>query len=136
MKLSSAEDAIKQAVEAGFIPKSTGLLFDMHVDRMREIEKMWKDAVPSMTPTNLENSALHAGYGEGFRDCSIILDPAFWQALGKARGWKEIICKICRDHICGHGAFNRINGWRHYAHQWLDVELSRGNINDFWESLP
>jgi hypothetical protein len=46
---------------------------------------------------------------------SIYLDPLFWQALGKARGWRF---------------------WKREALCYFDVRLSGRDETSFWESLP
>lgn len=44
-----------------------------------------------------------------------VLDPLFWQALGKALGWK--------------------GAWKHYAHQYFDLLLTGGDTEKFWKEL-
>lgn len=99
-KLSSAQDAIRQAEEKGkYDPKS----------RFGRDEKY------------------------------ILLDPLFWQALGKARGWDEA------DHTGGEAQFSGAwelqeerarNKWKLFAAKWFETRLSNGDEQKFWESLP
>lgn len=49
----------------------------------------------------------------------IVLDPKFWQALGKALGWKNYV----------------IPEWHQYAHQYFDLILTGGDREKFWEEL-
>jgi len=56
----------------------------------------------------------------------VMVDPLFWQALGKALGWKV-------------GTDKRFDGysyeWQHYAHQYFDLLLTGGDIEAFWKEL-
>lgn len=95
--MTNIQKAIQKAIEGGYVKKSYGLLFDLN--NLSEIHKKWSDAsrIPS---TDRENLSLSAGYGEGFRDCAILLDPLFWSSLGKSLGWSIVV--VCSN--CGNGA--------------------------------
>jgi hypothetical protein len=115
-KLSSAQDAIKQAHEEGH----------------------W------LCPKELD--------GKSYSQATdiVFLDPLFWQALGKARGWKD------RMHVCNGCGLNldikeittwnkcrkcdsdveHQYGYKLWAHQWFENSLSNGDEQKFWESLP
>jgi hypothetical protein len=66
-----------------------------------------------------------------------MLDPLFWQALGKARGWTEV--------LVGNGGIVESDGrvlsqgfvpeWKMMAHDWLSMRFD-GDENKFWQSLP
>jgi len=52
-----------------------------------------------------------------------VLDPSFWQSLGKALGWNQNTCKCCnrKEEYCLHETPNGINPeW-----QWRMVNLMR-----------
>jgi hypothetical protein len=49
-----------------------------------------------------------------------ILDPLFWQALGKRLGWSDV------DSLTG------IPMWREYAGQFFDLVLTDGDVEMFW----
>ncbi len=92
MTLHSEQDAIKQAVEAGYKP-------GIHI-----------------SPCEIEGvEAYHKG--------DTLQDRAFWQALGKARGWKE-------------EKGRRIADWLYYALRYFETLLSGGDRKAFWQSLP
>lgn len=49
----------------------------------------------------------------------ILLDPAFWSALGKARGWDEIDSKM----------------WLYRWHDLIDFIASGGDIEGYFKTL-
>ena len=90
-------------------------------------------------------------FGREFKIEKILLDPLFWQALGKAEGW-------CCDNTCdkGHiplgmledgdvewgGCSKCVTGgvyvphdWRTYWHSFIDHLASGGEINKFFNEL-
>lgn len=77
------QQAIQKAIEGGYVmPEHT---LPLGNDSKPDVERYKK--APGKTPTELEIFALHVGYGEGQRAMSVLLDPSFWQSLGKAMGW-------------------------------------------------
>jgi hypothetical protein len=127
MKLTKEQDAIKQAVEAGYAPKTMNRLdFAYLIARPDENEKFFP---------------------------LILQDPAFWQALGKARGWKSG-CNICTEvHFTGmhnasdeeayecknpkqHMTTGYQDPWLHHALRYFETRLSNGDPEAFWQSLP
>ena len=112
MKLQNEEDAIKQAIEAGYDPTK--------VHPSVRLPKQYLEEVKSFTIDG------------------ILSDPAFWQALGKARGWNY--CKLhsfvgsnldserCND--CNH------DGWLMHALRYFETRLSGGDLNRYWQNLP
>lgn len=46
----------------------------------------------------------------------IVLDPLFWQALGRALGWSE-------------------RAWFHESCEWFRLKLTGGSEEKFWDSL-
>jgi hypothetical protein len=57
-----------------------------------------------------------------------LLDPLFWQALGRARGLTGV--------MVGNDLIGYQNTWRGYATVWFETRLSNGDETKFWESLP
>lgn len=84
-----------------------------------------------------------------------LLDPLFWQALGKALGWGRI-CGACHGGIqqivwehratdgkteryaCGHdttGCPDIQDEWRYHWHRFIDHLAEGGTIEDFFKDL-
>ena len=69
-------------------------------------------------------------FGERFHnkelDNMLVLDPLFWQALGKALEWRHL-----------HGEFCDCLGtvWREKAHQYFDLLMTDGDTDKFWREL-
>ena len=64
-------------------------------------------------------------YEEGLRDVnstSLFLDPSFWQALGKARGWVDSRSLV-------------LEGWAYYWHDFIDHLASGGDAESFFKEL-
>ena len=70
-----------------------------------------------------------------------LLDPDFWQALGKTEGWWEKACKFC-------GEPNQVNGYcrnqhvsedysnaRFYQHRLIDAIQQGRSINEFFGEI-
>jgi|GEM_PF-4927867 len=57
-----------------------------------------------------------------------LIDPAFWIALGKARGWFTGEWQPNSD--------KSPHGCNHYAFEWFQTRLSKGDMKAYWESLP
>ena len=73
---------------------------------------------------------------------AIILDPLFWQALGKADGWRyrcegcgseiyldQFVCDQCEQKMTYKA------GWYHYWHQLIDHLSENKPIDDFFNNL-
>jgi hypothetical protein len=64
-------------------------------------------------------------------DAEIILDPLFWQALGKALGWK---CPRCHINAKGceycDGKF-----WLEKSMEYYYLHMTGGDIDKFWKQL-
>lgn len=96
------------------------------------ILKNEQDAIKQATEAGYDDSILR--WGEMIMAAKIALilqEPAFWQALGKARGWEQRCdASECEDR----------DEWREHQHEWLDANddalLSGGDMKAFWESLP
>lgn len=121
------KDAIKRAIEGGY--KS-----NIDWDFLAKPEIEWSMLQYDMV------------YG---RDCRniMLLDPLFWQALGKAEGWDEWVCEhcgtgfngvrdICTQVTCPmHFWSVCVEGYKYHWHRFID-HLAEGNpIDSFFDSL-
>ncbi len=64
---------------------------------------------------------------------TILLDPLFWQALGKGFGWEKT--DYCWG--CGYdeGATIDTDGWKIKMHHFIDHLASGGDIESFFTNL-
>lgn len=77
----------------------------------------------------------------------IVVDPLFWQALGKALGWNDEkieVGPILHEHngeLCGKvfcetvGVTHKAAKWKVIAHQYFDLVLTGGDTEKFWKEL-
>lgn len=125
MTLNNEQDAINQAVEAGY-----------------NRYPMPMTILPS--PTGM-------GHGNSIPNFDVISqDLAFWSALGKARGWEDT-----DGALIVFGIWKKYHGrepdgedelteyeereaplWKFYAHRYFETRLSNGDMQAYWESLP
>lgn len=74
-----------------------------------------------------------------FYDSKVFLDPAFWQALGKARGWRE--SSIRHDYYGNHGKGELelrniiCADWLYNWHRFIDHLAEGKNAELFFQSL-
>lgn len=61
---------------------------------------------------------------------SILIDPRFWQALGRACGWREENGSICRDASC-QACHEYMRQW----HRFIDWIAEGKNTDDFFTNL-
>jgi len=108
-KLNSVEDAVKQAIDGGW--KSD-------FKAVRGTDMFFADG--SFWLKGTDGSTVLISYEQ------ILIDPLFWQALGKARGWGE------KWNIDGAN----FTVWKERANSWFRNRMSCGDENDFWQSLP
>lgn len=64
------------------------------------------------------------------REYQVILDPEFWQALGKSCGWDE--GKIERE-LYPKWPWQWM--WQHIAHEFYDLILTGCSTDEFWEEI-
>lgn len=74
--------------------------------------------------------------------CEIVLDPLFWQCLGKGMGWKNhyhlyesgcgngVICKLPDQHLN-----NYREEWGYHWHRLIDHLANGKTILDFFDGL-
>src|SRR5947209_7160031 len=72
-------------------------------------------------------------YVEGFSSADMVLDPLFWQALGKALGWGA----SASDLINFKTAKRKKRGyeWQWHAMNYYLLNLTGGNEEKFWKQL-
>jgi|HubBroStandDraft_4_1064222.scaffolds.fasta_scaffold03118_5 hypothetical protein len=66
----------------------------------------------------------------------ILLDPSFWQALGKARGWKEKCAdchKLSRSCRCEYPSF--LDGEMYFWHRFIDHLAEGKDAESFFKTL-
>jgi hypothetical protein len=105
VQLNNEQDAIKQAVEAGY-PTTKIFLAPLDGESwFRPLNEAW-----------------------------ILEDPAFWQALGKARGWRT---REYDMETVGRGKTHVVQEiWKTNALRYFETRLSGGDTSAFWQSLP
>lgn len=64
-------------------------------------------------------------------EVQILLDPLFWQALGKALGWGVV------DHYYGEPVVDADleKMWLQYALLYMEIKLTGGDEEKFWKEL-
>lgn len=78
-----------------------------------------------------------AEYDWGLYDAinDFVLDPLFWQALGKALGWTRENYFEHTSPISGLKTFSGVmETWKYQAHQFLDARFE-GTEEEFWKAL-
>lgn len=74
----------------------------------------------------------------------VLLDPLFWQSLGKSLEWNNGYCIKCKKLItnimnnCYCGEFDPRNfrhRWRYEWHSFIDHLADNGNPEDFFKEL-
>jgi hypothetical protein len=105
--MTHIEQAIREADDAGYNPGTQviGLYYQLAGTDIRKIK----------------------GAADGFqvRVAAILLDPAFWQALGKARGWKTV----------ANGEHDNHDEWWHNARAFMTHFMDGKEAESFFASL-
>lgn len=89
-----------------------------------------------MIPKEIISKAVRGGWQppnlELQHEAVFVLDPAFWQALGKALGWWDDI-----GQIPSKMPKRRIDQdpWNYHAHRFYDLILTGGDTEKFWADL-
>lgn len=76
----------------------------------------------------------------------VLLDPLFWQALGKGLGWGETMHRL--EYFVdgeekylywkgenGHQYTPHIIGWKYYMHRFIDHLAEGKDIDSFFDSF-
>lgn len=65
-----------------------------------------------------------------------VLDPLFWQALGRALKWHEwtdvTVGNWDEMHLISP---QNVLTWKHHALRYFELRMNGGNENKFWEDL-
>jgi hypothetical protein len=112
MKLTNEEDAITQAVQAGYLDYS-----DRFPAGLCEVRVGWSICARYYR----QNGKPGTKFWQIGRVSDALLDPAFWQALQNA--------------ICDPPKTSRTY-WKVMARKWFETRLSGGDLEAFWQSLP
>lgn len=64
----------------------------------------------------------HDGYTEAVNVSEVLLDPRFWQAVGKTRGWE--------DDETDEYLYTTNIGWRFYMHRFIDHRADGKTIDE------
>ena len=99
---------------------------------------------------NAEECAPPIGSRDKFNIERMLIDPSFWQALGKSLGWKRV-CKRCGDEsmakslgacdLCeGQGRdrallFRFQDAWLFHWHELIDHLAEGKSIKDFFKDI-
>lgn len=77
-------------------------------------------------------------YGREDNPSWVLLDPDFWRALGKAKGWDSVDpndcggCDTCYQHF---GAGPHKDEWKEIWHRFIDHLAAEKPIEDFFKEL-
>ena len=63
---------------------------------------------------------------EGVGQYRILLDPSFWQCLGKSLGW---------DKIPNPNDYDLVGGWRWQWHKFIDGLTKGKSIDSYFDTL-
>ncbi len=102
---------------------------------MTYIEKAIKDAVKGGFDYETMRQPMHSGVANFERAC---LTPAFWQALGKARGWSTL--SFWRYGESSEKTGESLGGiqypqWQYNWHRFIDYLAANKDAESFFESL-
>lgn len=97
------ELAIKRAIKAGFKPS-----YDSLDSFILDDPKHWDESLV----------------------CRSLLDPAFWQSLGKALGWKQVYERCLND-----GSKSQAREWVYQWHRFIDHLVQGKDAESFFHSL-
>ena len=115
------EQIIKKAIEGGWKPemKKEGVIITG--------EKVFFDFI--------ENPSARVSHQTSFSFSEIVLDPLFWQSIGKACGWKEqpYLCLDCLtigsrkgNHMMSCVKKDRYGSWKDEALRFHEINLTEG----------
>lgn len=108
---------------------------------MTYIEQAIKEAVEKGGYVNNAYFMLKSETNKRLEANTILLDPLFWQALGKARGWGSSFGFI-RTSDTGEieswlesDSAGTVYQWRYYWHRFIDHLASGGDAELFFKEL-
>lgn len=101
------KEAIRMAYRGGYKPQKLNLKFD------------W------------EETGVTEEYQVDWRSC--VVDPLFWQCLGKALGWT--VAFKCTVPGCKKDHKRDLNNWLKTWHHFIDHLANGGNVDEFFNNL-
>jgi len=107
------EQAIKKALDEGYAPQGYCAWLEKYKD--------------SGSYSEIENLNLYS-------ISTFVLDPLFWQALGKAEGWKGKYEYTYHDSF-GTGTPFEYPAWLRYWHSFIDHLADGKDIDSFFNNL-
>lgn len=125
------QTAIEKAIEGGYLKTQVGSLSYIdpeHYYRNRE--------------AHFRGNAVNEPFS--IHIDSLMVDPQFWQCLGKAMGWKDKVCEITgKVNGVGCGCANGPDGcmslftteWQYRWHRMIDHIADGGTIESYFEKL-
>lgn len=126
MTLHNEQDAIKQAVEVGWKPNGLEIgEIESFTSTAFYFVPLWDGKIRDPRPTRFD-------FLEAFATL------AFWQALGKAQGWRASVDEDGYRNFEPSSFQYRIGipEWQYHALRYFETLLSRGDMQKFWEELP
>ena len=80
--------------------------------------------------------AIETGYNPDWNtDEKHLLDPLFWQALGKALGWGDYAPYGLESESPAGYDDARLNSWRWHWHRFIDHLASGKDVDEFFKEL-
>ena len=94
-------------------------------------------------PNKIVELAVEGGYPltlstSGVNYSDMILSPLFWQSLGKQLGWDKEDEQNLKMYRMSGGAGDMPKGiyrWNKKVHRFIDLLLTGGDTDAFWEGL-
>lgn len=112
----------------------------------KAVEGGYPEVLQGMPKENIENYVGHTARSNHSVN-ELILNPLFWQALGKSMGWfrMEKVCRNCKEpkplkacQKCGCYSYELVEEealWRHNWHRLIDHLAEGGTIEDYFARL-
>jgi hypothetical protein len=120
------ENIIELAIKGGYWPKirSEVTNYELELVTARETGK-WQELIQKYVHVNM------------------VLDPLFWQALGRKNKWKNWKCTKCKFQFDKQGLIacpscSRIGhreAWRQVSLEFFDLLMTNGDTDKFWNNL-
>lgn len=99
-----------------------------------------KEAIQKAIEGGYETPNMSERTGTGILTYNCLLDPAFWQSLGKAMGWEkrmEVAWGIVDEE---HGGATSMKGycmpeWQYHQHRFIDHLVEGKDAESFFNNL-
>lgn len=104
----------------------------------KAIEGGWKEGKQVKTVKYVTHDRINVCVGERsdpeefLKPQEYLLDPDFWQYLGKAEGWPQ---KLPQPYQTGNGNWIDITWWEYKWHEFIRHLADGGNVDDFFNNL-